>query len=91
MYDVRGEFPHYQSHNYKGSFALNADKGMNPYTWAPPINWKGYVNNTAVSFVQTSASALMKEDFDFTGFPEEFGSAIPYIIGAIDKAMKVMD
>lgn len=91
MYDVRGEFPHYQSYNNKGSFALNADKSMNPFTWGPPIHWKGYVNNTDVSFVQISADAFDKHDFDFTGFPEQLSSAIPYIIEAIDKAMKVMD
>lgn len=91
MYDVKGEFPHYQSYNNKGSFALKADKTMNPFTWAPPIKWKGFVNGTEVSFIQVDAGAISKDDFDFTGFPEQLNSAISYIIEAIDDAMRVMD
>lgn len=91
MYQVRGEFPHYQSYNNKGVFALNPNQGMNPYTWRPPIIWKGIVCGTEVSFAQTEAHAISDDDFDFTGFPEKFSSAIPYIIDAIDDAIRVMD
>lgn len=88
---VHGHFPDYSRHNNQGSFSLEADKGFNPYTWQPPINWIGLVNGVEVHFVQTSASGSSIHDYDFTDFPPQFDDAKSYIIEAIDNAMRVMD
>ncbi len=91
MAKVRGEFPEYSSYKNKGMFSLTCDKSMNPYTWAPPIVWTGTVCGVSVKFTQISSGVIDRTDFDFTGFPEKYDSAIGYIIEAIDDAMKVMD
>jgi len=88
---VTGTFPNYRSHNNEGSFSLEADQGFNPYTWRPPINWRGWVNNVAVSFIQVNASGGDLSDYDFSGFPPQFERAKPFIVAAIDDAMRVMD
>ncbi len=88
---VKGKYPTYNGNREELPFSLIADQGFNPFTWAPPINWKGVVGGYKVSFVQTSHSGYSIEDYDFEGFPEEVVGAIPYIVETIDKAMKTMD
>jgi hypothetical protein len=48
-------------------------------------------NGTDIRFVQTDSHGSDRECFDWTGFPTQFESAIPYIVEAIDDAMRVMD
>lgn len=88
---VKGKYPSNNGYNGELSFLLEADQAFNPYTWSPPINWTGVVGGNKVSFIQTSHSGYTKDDYDFNGFPEEVAVAIPYIVEAIDKAMKTMD
>lgn len=91
MHQVTGEYPDYIAYREKGSFYLNADQGFNPFTWKPPIHWAGMVGNKMVKFIQIDASGYHRSCFDWTDFPDELQSAIPYIVDAIDKAMRVMD
>ena len=91
MYLVEGSFPDYSSFNKKGTFNLNCDKAMAPGHWSTPIKWSGYINNTAVSFIQIKSSGKFLNCYDWTGFPENYDSAKSYIVEAIDKKMKVMD
>ncbi len=44
-----------------------------------------------VKFTQIHSSGSSKHDFDWSDFPEDLVIAIPYIVDAINKAMKVMD
>lgn len=91
MARVTGTFPDYSRHNNRGSFVLESDKEFNPFTWAPPINWTGYINDVKVSFVQVNASGSMEMDYDFSNCSSIIESAKSYIIEAIDDAMRVMD
>ena len=91
MYQVRGEYPDYQRHDNKNSFALNPDQAFNPYTWSPPINWEGYVGGKKVKFVQTDSFAFSVDCFDWADFPKELEVAKHYIAEAIDDALRVMD
>lgn len=91
MHQVTGEFPDYGRYDNKSNFYLNADQAFIYFTWSPPIMWEGFIANKPVNFVQIHSKGSSKSDFDWTGFPEEFHNAIPYIVEAIDKAMKVMD
>lgn len=91
MHQVTGEYPDYHKASLKGRFYLNADKAFNPYTWSPPIQWKGIVGAQNVSFTQISDSGSNKSDYDWKGFPNDLEVVIPYIVEAIDKAMEVMD
>lgn len=88
---VDGKYPDYSKHNHEAYFRLEADQAMNPYTWKPPINWKGRVNGVEVSFTQLSPSGHSKIDYDFSNFPKELENAISNIISAIDEKMRVMD
>lgn len=88
---VQGKYPDYASYDNFGRFYLNADKGFNPFKWAPPINWTGRCGGMEVKFTQITSGGYDRDCYDWTGFPNELHSAIPYIVEAIDKAMKVMD
>lgn len=91
MHQVTGEYPDYTKHNNISLFYLDADQPFNPFTWRPPIHWEGNVGGVKVSFTQTSNSGGNQLDYDWTDFPEEVKQAIPYIIEAIDNAMRTMD
>lgn len=91
MHQVTGEYVDYKIHPRKGQFYLNADQGFNPFTWKPPINWEGTVGGHNVKFTQIEASSFNNESFDWGEFPTELEYVKPYIVEAIDKAMKVMD
>lgn len=91
MARVEGTFPDVFGYQNKSNFVVESDQAMNPFTWMPPIHWTGYVKGTKVSFIQVESSGYSREDYNFEGFPVELQSAIPYIIEAIDRAMKVMD
>jgi len=91
MHQVTGDYPDYGKHRDKSSFYLNADKGFIFFEWSPPIHWEGMVGGIQVKFTQISHSGSHRIDYDWAGFPAEVSSAIPYIVEAIDKAMKVMD
>lgn len=91
MWIVKTEYPDYTKLDNKSRILLNADQGFNPYTWEPPINWKGFVGGVEVEFVQINSSGSSKIDYDFSSLPKECMEAVPYIIEAIDNAMRVMD
>ncbi|MDY0904070.1 hypothetical protein [Pedobacter sp. CFBP9032] len=91
MHQVTGEYPDYTKHNNRSLFYLDADKSFNPFTWAPPIHWEGLVGAIRVQFTQISNSGSNEIDYDWTGFPENLKNAIPYIVEAIDSAMRTMD
>ncbi|WP_113663194.1 hypothetical protein [Pedobacter nanyangensis] len=91
MHQVTGEYPDYHKHSNTSSFYLNADQAFNPFTWQPPIHWTGVVGNKKVQFKQISSSGANVIDYDWNGFPDELSVAIPYIVDAINKAMRVMD
>ncbi|WP_448104613.1 hypothetical protein [Pedobacter panaciterrae] len=91
MHQVSGEYPDYQKHNNVSLFGLNADKPFNNFIWSPPIHWEGIVGDKQVKFTQIRNSGSSKLDYDWTGFPEELEVAIPYIVNAIDNAMRTMD
>jgi hypothetical protein len=91
MATVTGKYPDQSKYDKEGRFKIAPDKSFIHSTWAPPIQWTGWVNNEQISFIQISRSADGRDDFDFSGFPESCERAIDYIIEAIDKAMKVMD
>lgn len=91
MHQVEGEYPDYQKYPMKGRFYLDADQSFNPFTWKPPIHWEGYVGGQKVIFTQLGRSGYHVDHFDWQDFPEELESAKPYIVEAIDKAMKKMD
>lgn len=91
MHQVTGQYEDFSKMNRKAYFYLNADKEFNPYTWRPPIHWLGRVGGVEISFTQTSNSSSHRDDYDWSDFPQEVQDAIPYIIEAIDRAMRVMD
>ena len=91
MHQVTGKYPDYQKTSLNSNFYLNADQSFNPFTWKQPIHWEGIVGGQKVQFVQIDSSGSSKHDYDWTDFPEQVASAIPYIVEAIDSAMKVMD
>lgn len=91
MHQVKGEYPDYTAYSSINSFHLNADKDFNPYEWSAPIQWEGHVGNEKVKFIQISSEAFSLESFDWTGFPEKLKAARPYIVTAIDEAMRTMD
>jgi hypothetical protein len=70
---------------------LSANKAMNPYTWAAPIEWTGYINNDKISFTQISNGGYAEHCFDFSNLKEEYKFLKGDIVELIDKAMKVMD
>jgi hypothetical protein len=91
MARVTGKFPHITTFGLESSFTVNSDQAMIYFSWAPPIKWTGKVAGVDVEFTQISSSALFQDDFDFTGFPENLKNSIPYIIDAINEAMRIMD
>lgn len=91
MHQVKGEYPDYSRPSNKSYFFLNADQSFNPFTWRPPIHWGGQVGGVAVTFTQISNSGSDRIDYDWSQFPKEVENAIPYIVEAIDDAMRVMD
>lgn len=91
MWDVEGTYPDYKIYPDQATFYLKCDKAMHPQEWLPPITWKGVVNHVEVKFLQTSADAIDITSFDFSSFPEKIKDSIPYIIEAIDEAMRIMD
>ena len=91
MWMVKKEYPDYTKLDNKNSILLNADQGFNPYTWEAPIKWKGFVGSAKVEFTQINNSGANKIDYDFSSLPKECIETIPYIIEAIDDAMRVMD
>lgn len=91
MHQVNGEYPDYQRYPVKGMFHLNADQGFNPFTWKAPINWVGFVGSKEVKFTQIEDGSFNEQSFDWGNFPEELNYVKPYIVEAIDKAMRVMD
>lgn len=91
MHQVKGDYPDYQSHLMKSYFHLNADQSFNPYTWKAPINWEGVVNGHSVKFTQIESDSFNENSFDWYSFPESLAFVKPYIVKAIDDAMRVMD
>lgn len=91
MHQVTGDYPDYKKANLKSNFYLDADKAFNPYTWAPPIEWEGIVGGQKVKFTQISSKGNNKIDYNWDGFPDDLAGAIPYIVEAIDNAMRTMD
>lgn len=69
MHQVIGDYPDYQKITGKTYFFLDVDKAFNPFTWSPPINWKGSVGGHQVSFTQISNSGSGKSCYDRTNFP----------------------
>jgi hypothetical protein len=91
MYQVKGEYPDYKKSSLKSNFHLNADQVFNPTTWKPPIYWEGLIGGEKVKFIQIDSSGHSKECFDWKDFPKKLTVAIPYIVEAIDNAMRIMD
>ena len=91
MHQVTGEYLDYSAHGEKNFFSIDDDQGFNFITWKPPIHWTDMVGNKVVKFTQTDASASHRGCFDWTDFPEEIQPAIPYIVEAINNAMRVID
>lgn len=91
MNQVEGEYPDNQAYRSISYFFLNADQGFNYNTWSAPIHWEGMVNSIEVKFTQIRDSGSSKSDYDWSEFPQELDEAIPYIVRAIDRAMRVMD
>jgi hypothetical protein len=91
MYQVKGEYPDYQSKSLKNNFYLNADQAFNPYTWHAPIHWEGIVGGNKVKFIQIASNAFCKDSFDWSGFPDKLEETKSYIVEAIDNAMRTMD
>ena len=91
MHQVKGQYPDYKTNSLKSNFYLNADQAFNPYTWAPPVHWTGSVGGKDVKFTQLNDYAVDNDSFDWGDFPAELDGARPYIIEAIDKAMRTMD
>jgi hypothetical protein len=91
MHQVTGEYPDSHNSKLKNRFYLDADQTFNYSTWSPPIKWKGVVHGVEVEFTQIDRFGDEKDCYDWTDFPENLSSAIPYIVNAIDDAMRVMD
>ena len=91
MYQVEGQYLDYSKMTRKSYFFLNADQAFNFNTWSAPVQWKGRVGGQQVSFKQISDSGSSRSCYDWTTFPVELEDAIPHIVEAIDKAMRVMD
>lgn len=91
MHQVTGEYPDYSRASNKNHFYLDADKGFIYFKWSPPIRWKGRVGGVDVTFTQVSHSGAHQSDYDWSNYPSEVSGAIPYIVEAIDDAMRIMD
>ena len=91
MAKVKVVYPDFQEYKNEGSFTIESDKEFNPYTWQPPIHWKGSFKGVDFEFTQISASGSLEMDYDFTKLPIEVEKYIPKIISAIDDAMRVMN
>lgn len=70
---------------------LNPDKGLNPYTFAPPIRWSGFIDNETIIIIQNSTSAIFSGDFEFLTFPQRYNHLKGDIIALIDKSLRTMD
>lgn len=88
---VTGTYPDSLAFNQKANFKLTCDKTMFPGYWLAPIKWTGEVNGEKVEFEQISESGFSKDCYDFSSFSDRIKPAIPYIVEAIDNAMRVMD
>lgn len=90
MHQVTGEYQDDYNSKFKKRFYLNADQGFSN-NWNPPIHWKGTVDGISVEFTQTERHGDDKDCYDWSYFPERLSSAIPFIVKAIDDAMRIMD
>ncbi len=91
IYKVKGEYPNSHDCFGKTNFYLNPDRSINPFTWQTPIHWEGYVGENKVKFTQIDNLASCVDSFDWTEFPQNFETAKPYIVKAIDNALQAMD
>ncbi len=91
MYEVSFRSDSLYEGNRPISVNLNPNQAFNPYTWKPPIIWKGFVGSEKVTFIQIASSAIGLDDFDWTNFPIASISLRREIVKAIDNAMRTMD